>query len=245
MHHGAARCGRDCGHRPGWLPCWRSLVGRAGRYTAALSVFERIETSDTLLLIPEIFSQRQGAAPARSGRPAISGVSEVPQAPVVLDLHGYTGAVRLASRRTDTVRPGRSIGDRRRKAHSEGLIMTLSRQARELAAEIRLQDWSDAPYRADRAGHNRQHDSHAGTEQLTPAETGVLRMNVMWVVAQALGYADPNFDEYDFAQACGVNIYTRSGRQNGGIAAGLRRTNGCYHQPGTYSPDPADTMATA
>lgn len=119
--------------------------------------------------------------------------------------------------------------------------MALSRQAREIAAEIRLQDWSDAPYRADRAGHRREFDSKAtGTPQLTALETGVLRMNVMWVTAQALGYADPNFDEYEYAQACGVDIYTRHGRKNGGIAAGLRRTDGCYHRPGTYSPDPAE-----
>ncbi len=65
-------------------------------------------------------------------------------------------------------------------------------------------------------------------------------MNVMWVAAQALGYADPNFDEYEFAQACGVEIHTSHGRTNGGIAAGLRRTEGRYHRPGTYSPDPED-----
>jgi hypothetical protein len=31
--------------------------------------------------------------------------------------------------------------------------MGLSRPARELAAEINHHDWSDAPFRADRAGH--------------------------------------------------------------------------------------------
>lgn len=119
--------------------------------------------------------------------------------------------------------------------------MALSRQAREIAAEIRLQDWSDAPYRADRAGHRREFDSNASdTSQLTPLETDVLRMNVMWVAAQALGYADPNFDEYEFAQVCGVEIFTRHGRKNGGIAAGLRRTDGRFHRPGTYYPDPVE-----
>lgn len=60
--------------------------------------------------------------------------------------------------------------------------------------------------------------------------------------SQSLGicYADPNFDkyEYEFAEACGVDIYTTSGRCNGGIAAGLRRTGNRYHRPGTYEPDP-------
>jgi len=56
-----------------------------------------------------------------------------------------------------------------------------------------------------------------------------------------LRYADPNFDEYEFADACGVNIYTRSGRKDGGIAAGLRRTrDGRYDRPGTYDADPPE-----
>jgi len=66
-------------------------------------------------------------------------------------------------------------------------------------------------------------------------------MNVMWVTAQALGYADPNFDEYEFAQACGVEIHTRSGQRDGGIAAGLRRTDGRYHRPGTFASDTEDS----
>ncbi|MBF6340812.1 hypothetical protein IU450_33695 [Nocardia abscessus] len=48
-------------------------------------------------------------------------------------------------------------------------------------------------------------------------------MNVMWVVGQALWHDDPNFDPYEFAEACGVDIYTRSGRRNGGIEMGFRR----------------------
>lgn len=117
--------------------------------------------------------------------------------------------------------------------------MALSRLAREFAAEIREQDWSDAPYRADRAGHRREYDTNRGSTVLTPAQTDIVRMNVMWVVAQVLGHADPNFNEYEFADACGVNIYTRSGRKDGSIAAGLRRTaDGRYHRPGTASPDP-------
>jgi hypothetical protein len=40
-------------------------------------------------------------------------------------------------------------------------------------------------------------------------------MNVMWVVAQVLGYADPNFDVYEFAEARGVPTMTghAAGRQ--------------------------------
>jgi hypothetical protein len=39
----------------------------------------------------------------------------------------------------------------------------------------------------------------------------------MWVVAQVLGHADPKFDVYEFAEACGVNTLTRSGRRSGFI----------------------------
>jgi hypothetical protein len=66
---------------------------------------------------------------------------------------------------------------------------------------------------------------------------------VMWVVAQVLGHADPNFDVYEFAEACGVNTRTRSGRRDGGIEAGLRRDWSapgqplCY--PGTWDARPA------
>lgn len=115
--------------------------------------------------------------------------------------------------------------------------MALSRQAQEFADEIRLQDWSDAPYRADRAGHDREHDTNQGDQVLSEAETDVVRMNVMWVTAQVLGHSDPNFDEYEFAEACGVRAKSW-GRKSGVIAAGLRRTDGRFHRPGTYSPDP-------
>lgn len=112
--------------------------------------------------------------------------------------------------------------------------MALSRLAREFAAEIANHDWSDAPFRADRAGHDRIRDN-TNAPVLKPDETHIVRMNVMWVTAQVLGHADPNFDEYEFAQACGVNTLTRSGRQNGGISAGLRRSaDGRYCRPGTW-----------
>jgi hypothetical protein len=122
--------------------------------------------------------------------------------------------------------------------------MALSRRAREFAAEIRLQDWSDAPYRVDRAGHDRRTDSKPSPEQLTPAETNRVRMNAVWVVAQVLAYSDPNFDVYEFAEACGVDTKNSDGSSNGGIAYGLRRhhVTGNYPRPGTneYDDDKPD-----
>ncbi|MFD8498011.1 hypothetical protein [Amycolatopsis sp. NPDC059657] len=60
-------------------------------------------------------------------------------------------------------------------------------------------------------------------------------MNVMWVAAQVLGHADPKFDEYEFAEACGVGILTRSGHRDGSISAGLRKAaDGRYCRPGTW-----------
>jgi hypothetical protein len=124
-----------------------------------------------------------------------------------------------------------------------GMIMALSRLAQQFAAEIRLQDWSDAPYRIDRAGHRREFDTNRGGNVLSDAETEAVRTNVMWVAAQVLGYNDPNFDPFEFAEACGVNTYTRSGRpRSGHITAGLR-TQGlaggapAYQRPGTYQFD--------
>jgi hypothetical protein len=103
--------------------------------------------------------------------------------------------------------------------------MALSRLAREFADEIRNQDWSDAPFRADRAGHRREHDPKSHDyPQLDRQQTSTVRMNVMWVVAQVLGHADPNLDPYEFAEACGVDTRTPSGRPKSGvITAGLRR----------------------
>lgn len=117
--------------------------------------------------------------------------------------------------------------------------MALSRIAREHAAEIKNHDWSDAPWRTDRAGHDHNVDSqHKKSEQvLSEDETRRVRTNVMWVTAQVLAYRDPNFDVYEFAEACGVNTLTGSGRRNGSIAAGLRQMNGQYARPGTYEYD--------
>jgi len=113
--------------------------------------------------------------------------------------------------------------------------MALSRPAREFAAEINNHDWSDAPFRADRAGHRREDDPNRGAQQLDRRQTDVVRMNVMWVTAQVLGHADPNFDAYEYAEACGVNTRTPSGRPRSGvITAGLRfdQETGKYDRPG-------------
>lgn len=113
--------------------------------------------------------------------------------------------------------------------------MALSKLAQQMADEIRQHDWSDAPYRADRAGHRRDDDKQP-TRQLEPTQTDLVRMNVMWVTAQVLAYQDPNFDVYEYAEACGVKTTTRAGNRNGGIIAGLRRfPNGSYARPGTWS----------
>lgn len=113
--------------------------------------------------------------------------------------------------------------------------MALSRRAAMHAAEIKLMDWSDAPFRTDKAGHQRAHDSNRGpTPVLDQSQTDAVRMNVMWVTAQVLGYEDPNFDPEEFAKACGVTA------PSGWLYAGLRRgMDGQYQRPGTYEFDPA------
>lgn len=101
----------------------------------------------------------------------------------------------------------------------------LSRLAQEFAAEINNHDWSDAPYRIDRAGHQRGSDTNRGTQALNDGETGAVRTNVMFVVGQVLKHADPNLDLHEFAVACGVPrrfTHTSSGRLNGYITSGIR-----------------------
>lgn len=129
--------------------------------------------------------------------------------------------------------------------------MALSRLAQQFADEIRQHDWSDAPYRADRAGHQWDDDARRGrgTKQMPADEVERIRLNVMWVTAQVLGYNDPNFDEYEFAEACGVDTTTPSGKpRSGHITAGLRvqqRGGGpvrrfedrVFQRPGTYEYD--------
>lgn len=124
--------------------------------------------------------------------------------------------------------------------------MALSRLAQEFAAEIRQHDWSDAPWRRDRAGHNRDNDSDSKRTEnvLTEVETQRVRMNVMWVTAQVLGYSDPNFDTYEFAEACGVSTRTSRGAKDGSIESGLRKWDGRYMRPGTWEFDPLTEVIT-
>lgn len=117
--------------------------------------------------------------------------------------------------------------------------MALSRLAQQFADEIRQQDWSDAPYRIDRAGHQRINDGHRGETVLSTDETDALRMNVMWVTAQVLAYNDSNLDVFEFAEACGVDTRTPSGRPRSGVITAGIRGNAAqgYDRPGTYFTD--------
>jgi hypothetical protein len=107
--------------------------------------------------------------------------------------------------------------------------MPMSRLAREFAAEIAHHDWSDAPFRADRAGHDRSIDSKRPAEVLNDRSTDAVRLNVVWVTGQVLAHADPNFDIVEYAAAAGC-IENRPGI----LQAGLRRQQGVYATPGTY-----------
>lgn len=114
----------------------------------------------------------------------------------------------------------------------------LSRLAREFAAEIADHDWSDAPYRLDRAGHQRSFDSRPSPSRLEDVETDRLRTNVAWVVGQVLAYSDPNFDIDEFVSACGVPrsiTHRTNGSRSGVIENGLRWRdfhNRALHAPG-------------
>lgn len=117
--------------------------------------------------------------------------------------------------------------------------MALSRRAQKHADEIRAHDWSDAPFRADRAGHKREDDSRSSADspQLTDTQTGVLKLNIVWVTGQVLASDDPNFDIYEFAEACGVATSTSRGQKNRGIEYGLRVIKGRPCVPGTWHTD--------
>lgn len=113
--------------------------------------------------------------------------------------------------------------------------MALSRLAQEFADEIKNHDWSDAPYRYDRAGHDRARDTNAGSQVLSANEALCVKTNVMWVTAQVLRHRDSNFDVYEFAEACGIRTNTASGRRDGSILAGLRFTvDGKPCRPGSW-----------
>ena len=102
----------------------------------------------------------------------------------------------------------------------------LSRIGEDFAREIRNHDWSDSPYRADRAGHKREHDgAKKSAEVLSPSESATVLTNVMWVTAQVLLHDDPNFDLVAYAEACGVPhrvIHNSGGRVSGILTAGIR-----------------------
>ncbi|MDX3763917.1 hypothetical protein, partial [Streptomyces sp. AK02-04a] len=127
---------------------------------------------------------------------------------------------------------------------TQEVTMAMSRIAQEFAAEIAQHDWSDAPWRIDRAGHNRNSDSPSRrTEKvLGKDETDRVRTNVMWVVAQVLGHSDPNFDVHEFADACGLN--TRKPAARAWIDNGLRAQYGQYMRPGTWRFDPLTEVVT-
>ncbi|MGW7196633.1 hypothetical protein [Streptomyces chryseus] len=111
--------------------------------------------------------------------------------------------------------------------------MALSQEASDYAAEIRLHDWSDAPYRTNRAGHDRTTDYKATKEHLNDLETARVRWNVMITAAQFFQYRDPNFNLPEFAEACGVDMNAPTGRWLGNLEAGLRHDrNGHVSPPG-------------
>ena len=109
----------------------------------------------------------------------------------------------------------------------------LSTMAQSLADEIAAQDWSDAHSRADGARHNRETD-RTQSPQLSVHETDTVRVNAMWVVAQALSDHDPNFDVDVFADAAGVSKSYRlrkDGTPSGAISAGIRWKTGESYTP--------------
>ncbi|MFD9067731.1 hypothetical protein ACFVZ3_40170 [Kitasatospora purpeofusca] len=131
--------------------------------------------------------------------------------------------------------------------------MALSRIAAQQAAEIKQHDWSDAPYRADKAGHDRSMDGRqASSEQLTPDQVVRLKMNVAWVTAQVLAYNDPNFSEHEYFQACGLESRNSNGRPSATVTYGLRHGPAAdgsgtrrFQIPGTYRFDEPETPPTA
>ena len=82
--------------------------------------------------------------------------------------------------------------------------MALSRIAQEFADEIKNHDWSDAPYRLDRAGHDRSTDTNRSTGVLTGHGPDYVRWNAVVVTAQVLMYSDPTLMLVEYAIACGL-----------------------------------------
>ena len=107
-------------------------------------------------------------------------------------------------------------------------IPRLSHVAQLLALEIKNQDWSDAHNRSDGARHDRTAD-RTQTPRLQPDEAATVKMNVVWVVAQALAAAEPGFNARAFAELAEVDpgyLLTRRGTPNGMIEAGIRHVDG-------------------
>lgn len=73
--------------------------------------------------------------------------------------------------------------------------------AAEMAREIADHYWADAPYRLDRAGHQRD-----GSQELTAEEAARVRDNVVLVTVSALRCAYPGIDDAAYARACGAGL---------------------------------------
>lgn len=115
----------------------------------------------------------------------------------------------------------------------------LSTLAQAFANEIRNHDWSDSPYRLDRAGHRREHDRKPSKDQLSPRETDRVRMNVTWVAAQVLLGQDANLNLLEYAEQCGVPTdltrgSTGKGAESGALRNGLRLMHASIPGPASY-----------
>lgn len=109
----------------------------------------------------------------------------------------------------------------------------LTSRERQLADEIAAHDWAGAPYYPSGAAHA---TPETGAPRLEDHEAERVRVNVMWVVAQCLGYEDPEFNPDAFAVACGVTRDYRCtpfGGPSTIIREGLRiGMDGSYSRPG-------------
>ena len=133
----------------------------------------------------------------------------------------------------------------------------LTARERHLAAEIRAHDWSEAPYRATGTAHAPSGDGNgsdggspgSAAPRLSPEEAERVRVNVMWVVAQCLGYEDPEFNPDAFAEAAGVTRDYRCtpfGGRSAIVREGLRvGTDGSYDTPGSGPGGPGSTGGAA
>lgn len=113
----------------------------------------------------------------------------------------------------------------------------LTARERHLAAEIAAHDWAAAPHRAGGAARGRPGDEAGDHPRLAPEEAERVRANVMWVVAQCLGYEDPELPHDAFAAACGVTRDYRCtpfGGPSTIVREGLRiGVDGAYDVPGS------------